>query len=958
MKNLLSIWVFALWANYSFGQATSACNCNATISQSGYYSAASLGIQPGQTLCIQAGTYSYLTFANIQGTSAQPITIKNCGGVVTLNNSSSPSGISFTNSQYFKLSGTGDAQSTYGIKVQSTSSGSPAVNVTGISSDFEVEYVEIAGAEYAGIMFKTDPSCDPATWRQNFTMRNVKVHHNYIHDINGKGIIFGYSAASITRSCSGQNTVVYGHDIVGLKLYQNTIENTGGEGILYANASNPDIYNNVIKNSGIKATAAGIQIGINAGGRIFNNQIIGTSGNGLNGLGYLGGNQIYNNVIVKSRLIGIYIDDRTETLDNSTVLLANNTIVETGGNGIRLDNEKSANTVINNAIVKPGSNVPISMLANVQVTDQNNYKGSAVASALFVDPANYNYRLPATSVLIDAGQSVSSLGIQTDIEGNSRSVNNTPDIGAYENQQSAPPTPTPTPPADCKVIISQNGNYNAAQLGVNPGEKICIRAGTYNRIAIANILGTGAQPIIVTNVGGLVTFDGTSNPTGLALNNCKYFKLTGSGDAQYQYGIKVQQTGAGVSGVSIATLSDHVEVERIEVAGADFAGIMIKTDPTCDPATWRQNFTMQDVKVHHNYIHDVKGEGLYIGNTFFSQGIPKNCDGQTITVYPHDIVGLQIYNNLTQRTGAEGIQYACASDAEVHDNTVLDTGLSPFALYQSNGIQIGGGAGGRLYNNVIKNSQADGIIMVGHLGNNKIFNNLVIDSKDYGIFCDDRTGSIPNTPVLIANNTIIRAGSDGIALFNEINYTTVVNNVIMFPGSGFFIYVNDGVPYADQNNYKSSDYNNTTFVDIGGDYHVHPQSPLRDGGRDVSAYGITFDLDNNRRPVNNKYDIGAYEYGSSASGRLAAEVYSEAPLIALTAYPSPCVDKLTLQLNREDQIKEVSVLTINGEAVMQVKPDKPVTSVELSVGSLATGLYVTRVITLNGEKVTGKFVKQ
>ena len=950
MRRLLPVIFIVLAVYNSFGQSTSSCNCDVRISQSGYYTASSLGVQPGQTICIQAGTYSYLTLANIQGTSQQPITVKNCGGVVVLDGSTNPSGISFTNSRYFKLSGTGDSQNTYGIKVQRTATGAPAINIYGLSSDFDLEYLEIAGAEYAGMVLKTDPTCDPVTWRQNFTMQNINVHHNYIHDINGKGMIIGYNAANLNRSCNVQKVIVYPHDIVGLKVYQNTIENVGGEGILYANASDAAIYNNRIRNAGTKSSAPGVLLGSNAGGRLFNNQIVSPSGNGITALGYLGGNQMYNNTIAKAKLNGIYIDDRAETQDNSTFLLANNTIVEPGGAGIRLDNEKSLNTVINNALVKPGTSVALSVLQNVRVTDQNNYKGTAAASTFFVDPVNYDYHLSTTSALIDAGQSVSNWGIQTDIENNPRAANSATDIGAYEYQL------VPVVPK-CKVTISQNGNYNAAQLGVNPGEKICIRAGTYNRISIVNILGTEAAPITVINDGGLVTFDGTSNPTGLALNNCKYFKLTGSGDPQYTYGIKVQQTGAGVSGITIASLSDHVEVERVEVAGADFAGMMIKTDPTCDPATWRQNFTMRGVKVHHNFIHDVKGEGLYIGNTFYSQGIPKTCDGQTITVYPHDIVGLQVYNNLTQRTGAEGIQYACASDGDVHDNTVLDAGLSPFALYQSNGIQIGGGAGGRVYNNVIKNSQANGIIMVGHLGNNKIFNNLVLDSKDYGIFCDDRTGSLPNTPVLIANNTIVRTGSDGISLFNEINYTTVVNNVIIFPGSGHFIYANEGVPYADQNNYNSTDYNSTTFVDMGSDYHLHPQSPLRDAGRDVSAYGITFDLDNFKRPVNNKYDIGAYEYGSSANARLAANVYTDSPLIVLTAYPSPCVDRLILQVNREDQIKEVTVSSVSGEARMQVVPDKPAASVELSVSSLAVGVYIAQVTTLTGEKLTSKFIK-
>lgn len=946
MKTILTaVMIFAI-TTYSFSQAS--CNCAVTISQSGYFNASN--VRPGQTICIQAGTYSSLTFANLQGSAQQPITVKNCGGLVVLDGLGNPSGITFSNSQYFKLSGTGDSQYPYGIKVQRTSSTAAAIGASSLSSDFDIEYVEITGADYAGIVAKTDPTCDPGTWKQNFTMRNVRIHHNFIHDINGKGMIIGYNAASVTRACNGQTVTLYPHDITGLKIYQNTIENVGGEGILYASASDADIYNNIIRTAGTRSSSAGVQLGSNAGGRFYNNQIINPSGNGLAGLGYLGGNQIYNNVIAKPKQNGIYLDDRTETINNSTVLLANNTIVETGGAAIRLDNEKSINTVINNALVKPTSGVQISVLQNVRVTDQNNYKGNAATTALFVAPNVYNYHLLATSALINAGQPVSGLGIQTDIESNPRSANGATDIGAYEYQL--------TPSNGCKVTISQNGNYDATQLGVNPGEKICIQAGTYNRVAIANILGTATMPVTVVNTGGLVTFDGTSNPTGLALNNCKYVKLTGSGDAQFQYGIKVQQTGAGVSGITIASLSDYVEVEKVEVAGADFAGIMIKTDPTCDPATWRQNFTMHNVKVHHNYIHDVKGEGLYIGNTFYSQGVTRTCDGRTVTLYPHDIVGLQIYNNITQRTGAEGIQYACASNAEVHHNTVLDAGLSPFALYQSNGIQVGGGAGGRLYNNVIKNSQADGIILVGHLGNNKVFNNLVTDSKEYGIFCDDRPGSLANTSVLLANNTIVRTKLDGIGLFNEINFTTVVNNVIMFPGSGFYIYANEGVPYADQNNYKSSDYNTTTFVNIdAGDYHPRAGSPLVDAGRAVNGYGITFDLDDKARPINNVYDIGAYEYGSAAGGRLASDEYIKPSSIALIAFPSPCVEKLTVQLNQE-VIKELSVVTLKGVSVMQVIPDKPVASVELSVGSLAVGMYFVRVTTAADQSLITKFIKQ
>ncbi len=40
-------------------------------------------------------------------------------------------------------------------------------------------------------------------------------------------------------------------------------------------------------------------------------------------------------------------------------------------------------------------------------------------------------------------------------------------------------------------------------------------------------------------------------------------------------------------------------------------------------------------------------------------------------------------------------------------------------------------------------------------------------------------------------------------------------------------------------------------------------SPALDAGLDVSAYNISFDLDDKVRPVNSKFDIGAYEIQSN-----------------------------------------------------------------------------------------------
>ncbi len=105
--------------------------------------------------------------------------------------------------------------------------------------------------------------------------------------------------------------------------------------------------------------------------------------------------------------------------------------------------------------------------------------------------------------------------------------------------------------------------------------------------------------------------------------------LSGKGDATYTYGIKLINSNASNGmGVTVGDLSSDCELEHIEVAKAGFAGMMVKTDPGCDPATWRDNFAMYKVKIHDNYIHDTGGEGLYIGNSFYGSGMTVTCDGE------------------------------------------------------------------------------------------------------------------------------------------------------------------------------------------------------------------------------------------------------------------------------------------------------------------------------------------
>lgn len=419
----------------------------------------------------------------------------------------------------------------------------------------------------------------------------------------------------------------------------------------------------------------------------------------------------------------------------------------------------------------------------------------------------------------------------------------------------------------CDTTLTEAGIYRPATatqrgrfyLRIGAGQTICIRSGNYSQFRFFDFQGAPNAPITIKNCGGLVTIGNRFTTGGLVFQNCRYFKVTGSGDSAITYGIRIDSSGGGAPGIAIAAKSSDCEVERCEITRCGFSGIMAKTDPSCDSSTWLNNFTMYNVLIHHNYIHDLGGEGLYIGNSFFDNGMTRTCNGVSVRMYPHRIVGLRIHHNRIERSEAEGIQYGCAPDAEVYSNYIEDAGIAPFQNYQNNGIQVGAGSGGRLFNNIVKRARGAGIIAVGIHGGNKIFNNLIIEAGG-GVFVDNRVNTIPNQTFDFINNTMINCG-DGIVMYNETSINTIANNVFITNKSTRWFYFLQGATANRFNNYVATWQVGAKFVDtLNGDYRPQVGSPLIDMGANVSSMGINFDLNNAPRPSGTSFDMGAYEF--------------------------------------------------------------------------------------------------
>jgi len=225
-------------------------------------------------------------------------------------------------------------------------------------------------------------------------------------------------------------------------------------------------------------------------------------------------------------------------------------------------------------------------------------------------------------------------------------------------------------------IITLNQSYiDGNQLNIQYGDTILIEAGSRVSLKFINFHGSPSKYIVFKNYRGTVVIKNNTMPYGIAINNSSYFRFTGTGSPEIKYGIKILGTKDGVSGLGVGDMSTNFEIDHIEIANSGFAGIFSKTDPVCDLSKNRGNFTQYQSIYHDNYIHNTGGEGMYIGHSFYT-GWTTVCNDASTTLYPCELKGVRVYNNVIDSTGWDGIQVGCATeDCEIHDNKVTNYGI-------------------------------------------------------------------------------------------------------------------------------------------------------------------------------------------------------------------------------------------------------------------------------------------
>jgi hypothetical protein len=242
-----------------------------------------------------------------------------------------------------------------------------------------------------------------------------------------------------------------------------------------------------------------------------------------------------------------------------------------------------------------------------------------------------------------------------------------------------------------------------------------------------DVKGTADVPVIITNMGG--QFIARKLPESAATYGWEWFggaeyvyctgkydPVRGTGHTNYRGHDSSYRYSSGTYGMwfmfynensnnacfNVGAGATDWEVSYIEVDGGTrgFAGIMFKTDNQPD-------LTMDNIIIHDCYIHDVEGEGCYIGNT--GDNTPGSAPVQ-------HWIRLHLYNNRFVRCGVEILQTGQLKDGSVVENNVAYLGtlthMAPFFLGQSNAVQLKPRSGNVWWrNNVVVGGTANMILI-------------------------------------------------------------------------------------------------------------------------------------------------------------------------------------------------------------------------------------------------------
>lgn len=307
-----------------------------------------------------------------------------------------------------------------------------------------------------------------------------------------------------------------------------------------------------------------------------------------------------------------------------------------------------------------------------------------------------------------------------------------------------------------------------------PGDILNLTGGTRYEIEFHNLRGTAGKPITVTASNPL-TIRATNLNGGnrvVQYYNSAFIDFTGGQD------MKIDITGGG-QGVDFRDCSTDCRVQYINFHDIGYSAVNMKTDPTCDPKTWRGNFVLRNPVVNNCRFYNIKtGEAIYIGESHWHTQLDRSCNGSTIKVKEHEVTGALVYNNTFENIGRDCVQIGgCPTGAKIYGNTLKNFGTTK-EYGQGAGLQANPGTVAEIYDNYIETGSNFGVILQGP-GGSIVRNNVIVNtggtSDGGGIMTAQY---IPNGKTdVIRNNTLINITRYGLQYFSPVELSDNIINM-------------------------------------------------------------------------------------------------------------------------------------------------------------------------------------
>lgn len=422
-----------------------------------------LGVAPGDRVCVAAGERPFLRLSRFVGTPEAPIVVLNCGGRAVIRNEDRAYALVVEGqSRHLRITGTGDDSVEHGFDVSAPDREPYAgvgVWIQGRSSDVEVDHVEVHDTGFAGVMAKTDPGCDDRAEWDGFVMRNVHLHHLWVHDTHGEGFYVGSTQAmGYARTCDGEAVTIPAHFLEGVEIDHVLVEDTGWDGAQIGFArSGCSFHDNVVRRVGLEREMyqmQGLQIGAYSACEVRRNVL--SDGPAMGVIVLDSADSLFaDNVIARFEGSGIYANLRA-LVDRASYRFVHNTIVQPGEAAIRVFGDGvEGSAAWNNFVIGMGE-ASISAGADVGIEIGDNVFAASLDEAGVVGADDFH--LADGSPARGAGRDLTAMGFAFDLDGRARAM--PPSAGAYEHAADAPdagPLPPDAGRADAGAVASDGG---------------------------------------------------------------------------------------------------------------------------------------------------------------------------------------------------------------------------------------------------------------------------------------------------------------------------------------------------------------------------------------------------------------------------------------------------------------------------------------------------------------------